>query len=44
MIVLLLLSLGALVKSDVMVGIEGGPFKQDVQRAFIEKAVVNLAK
>jgi hypothetical protein len=32
------------VKSDVMVGIEGGPFKQDVQRAFIEKAVVNLVK
>jgi hypothetical protein len=25
------------VKSDVMVGIEGGPFTQDVQRAFIER-------
>jgi hypothetical protein len=32
------------VKSDVMVSIEGGPFKRDVQRAFVEKAVLNLAR
>jgi hypothetical protein len=32
------------VNSDVMVSIEGGPFKRDVQRAFVEKAFVNLTK
>jgi hypothetical protein len=32
------------VKGDVMVSVEGGPVRQDVQRAFVEKAVVNLSK
>ncbi len=32
------------VKDDVMVSVEGGPFRQDVQKAFVEKAVVNLGK
>ena len=32
------------VKADVMVSIEGGPFRQDVQRAFVERAIANLGK
>jgi hypothetical protein len=32
------------VKNDVMVSIEGGPFLQNVQQAFIEKAVSNIGK
>jgi hypothetical protein len=32
------------VKGDVMVSVEGGPIKRDVQRAFVEKAIVNLSK
>ena len=34
----------AAVKNDVMVNVESGPFKQEVARAFIEKAVLNLAR
>ena len=32
------------VKNDVLVTIESGPFEQDVARALVEKAIVNLAK
>jgi len=32
------------VKSDVLASVESGPYRQDIARAFIEKAVVNLAK
>jgi hypothetical protein len=32
------------VKNDVLFSIESGPFKQDVARAFVYKAVVNLGK
>lgn len=32
------------VKNDVLISIESGPFKQDVARAFIHKAVVNLGE
>lgn len=32
------------VKRDVLVTIESGPFKQDVARAFIQKAIVNLGE
>jgi hypothetical protein len=32
------------VRNDVRVSIEGGPMLQDVQRAFVEKAVGNLSK
>jgi hypothetical protein len=32
------------VKGDVMISVEGGPMPQDVQRAFVEKAIVNLGK
>ena len=32
------------VKDDVRVSIEGGPMQQDIQRAFIRKAVANLSK
>ena len=34
----------AAVKNDVMMSVESGPLKQDVARAFIEKAAFNLAK
>jgi hypothetical protein len=34
----------AAVKNDVMASIEGGPYKVDVQRAFLQKAFVNLTK
>jgi hypothetical protein len=32
------------VKSDVLASIESGPFEQDIARAFVEKAIVNLTK
>jgi hypothetical protein len=32
------------VKGDVMVSVEGGPIQQNLQRAFVEKAIVNLGK
>ncbi len=32
------------VKGDVRVSIEGGPMQQDVQRAFVQKAIVNLGR
>jgi len=32
------------VKGNVMVSVEGGPAKQDIQRAFVEKAILNLSK
>lgn len=32
------------VKNDVLASIESGPFRQDVARAFVEKAVINLAQ
>lgn len=32
------------VKGDVMVSVEGGPMRQSIQRAFVEKAIVNLSK
>jgi hypothetical protein len=32
------------VKSDVLVSVESGPYRQDITRAFVEKAVVNLTK
>ena len=31
-------------KGDVRVSIEGGPMQQDLQRAFVQKAIVNLTK
>ena len=31
-------------KADVRVSIEGGPMQQDLQRAFVQKAIVNLAR
>jgi hypothetical protein len=31
-------------KGDVRVSIEGGPVRQDIQRAFVQKAIVNLGK
>ena len=34
----------AAVKSDVMVSVESGPLNQDIARAFVERAVLNLAK
>jgi hypothetical protein len=32
------------VKSDVLASVESGPYRQDIARAFVEKAVVNLSK
>jgi hypothetical protein len=32
------------VKNDVMVSIEGGPIRQDIQQAFVEKALTNLGR
>lgn len=32
------------VKSDVMASVESGPFRQDIARAFVEKAIVNMSK
>jgi hypothetical protein len=32
------------VKNDVLVSVESGPYRQDITRAFVEKAVVNLTK
>ena len=34
----------AAVKNDVMVSVESGPLNQDTARAFVERAVLNLAK
>lgn len=31
-------------KGDVKVSVEGGPMRQDMQRAFVQKAIVNLGK
>jgi hypothetical protein len=31
-------------KGDVLVSVEGGPTLQDIQRAFVQKAIVNLSK
>jgi hypothetical protein len=31
------------VKNDVMVSVEGGPVRQDIQQAFVEKAIANLS-
>ena len=32
------------VKGDIMVSVEGGPIRQDIQRAFVQKAILNLSK
>jgi hypothetical protein len=32
------------VKSDVLASVESGPYRQDIARAFVEKAMVNLMK
>jgi hypothetical protein len=32
------------VKNDVLASIESGPFRQDIARAFVERALVNLSK
>ncbi len=29
-------------RGDVMISVEGGPVKQDIQRAFVQKAIINL--
>jgi hypothetical protein len=32
------------VKGDIRISVEGGPMQQDLQRAFVQKAIVNLGK